>query len=140
MVREALEFLESKYAREEAFTSPQKVGQYLTLKLAEYESEVFGIAFLDTRHRLIVFDIMFQGTIDGCTVHPRVIAKQALVHNAAAVILAHNHPSGIPEPSGADRHITTRIKDALALLDIRTLDHIVVGGGQYVSFSERGYL
>ncbi|VAW93941.1 UPF0758 family protein, partial [hydrothermal vent metagenome] len=96
--------------------------------------------FLDTRHRVIEFEELFRGTIDGASVHPREVLRRALAHNAAAVILAHNHPSGIAEPSRADRHITERLTDALALVDVRVLDHLVVGDGEVVSFAERGWL
>ncbi|MEW8701935.1 MAG: DNA repair protein RadC [Candidatus Thiodiazotropha sp.] len=118
------------------FTSPIECRKYLTLKMAELEREVFAVLFLDNRHRLIKFDVMFFGTIDGATVHPREVVKAALMHNAAAVILAHNHPSGVPEPSNADKRITQQVKEALKLIDIRVLDHIVVGGTNTLSFAE----
>ena len=95
---------------------------------------------LDNRHRVIAFEELFRGTLDGASVHPREVVKQALHHNSAACILVHNHPSGIAEPSDADRRLTQRLKDALALVDIRTLDHFVVGGAEVVSFAERGLL
>jgi len=120
------------------FTSPDETKHYLVLKLAEREREVFAVLFLDNRHRLIKYDEMFFGTIDGASVHPREVVKAALQHNAAAVILAHNHPSGVPEPSRADETITNRLKEALNFVDIRVLDHIVVGGTDTVSFAERG--
>ena len=97
--------------------------------------------FLDNRHRVIAFEELFTGTIDGTSVHPREVVRTALFHNAAAVILAHNHPSGVAEPSQADEQITRRLKDALALVDVRTLDHIIIGDGDSsVSFAERGLL
>jgi DNA repair protein RadC len=96
--------------------------------------------FLDNRHRVISFDQMFTGTIDGASVHPREVVKRALQHNAAAVILTHNHPSGIAEPSRADISLTRRLTDSLALIDVRVLDHIVVGGVETVSFAERGLI
>jgi DNA repair protein RadC len=104
------------------------------------EREVFGCLFLDNRHRLIALEEMFLGTIDGASVHPREVVKRALKLNAAAVILAHNHPSGVAEPSQADELITARIRDALALVDIRVLDHLVVGGTTVTSFAERGLI
>ena len=121
-------------------TSPGDVQKYLQLQLAAKEQEIFSAMFLDTRHRLIEFKKMFYGTIDGSSVHPRECVKAALKVNAAAVIFAHNHPSGISEPSLSDQAITRRLKDALALLDIRLLDHFVVGEGPPVSMAARGLL
>jgi DNA repair protein RadC len=95
---------------------------------------------MDNRHRVICFEEMFRGTIDGASVHPREIVKQALAHNAAAVILAHNHPSGVAEPSHADKALTQRLKEALSLVDIRVLDHFIVGDGQSLSFAESGLI
>jgi DNA repair protein RadC len=128
------------YQRGASFTSTEVVKEYLGTKLVGFESEVFAVIFLDTQHKLIEYVEMFQGTIDGAAVYPREVAKAALRLNAAAVIFAHNHPSGNPEPSSADISITKRLKDALALLDVRTLDHIVIGGEIAVSFAERGLL
>lgn len=136
----AREAIQSKYQRGASFTSTDIVKEYLSAKLVGLESEVFAVAFLDTQHRLIEYLEMFQGTIDGAAVYPREVAKAALRLNAAAVIFAHNHPSGNPEPSSADRSITKRLKEALALLDVRALDHIIVGGKGAVSFAERGLL
>jgi DNA repair protein RadC len=99
---------------------------------------VFCCLFLDTRHRLICFEELFRGTVDGASVHPREVVKQALARNAASVILAHNHPSGVAEPSHADEIITVRLRDALALVDIRVLDHLIVGDGACTSLAERG--
>lgn len=121
-------------------SSPRATRDFLTARLRDLEHEVFCCLYLDNRHRLIHFEPLFRGTIDGASVHPREIVKQALVWNSAALIVAHNHPSGIPEPSQADEWITRRIKDALALVDIRLLDHIVVGDGTSVSLAERGIL
>ena len=104
------------------------------------EAEAFGCLFLDNRHRLIAFEILFHGTVDGASVHPREVVKRALEHNSAAVIFAHNHPSGVAEPSQADELITRRLRDALALVDIRVLDHVIVGLERCVSFAERGLL
>ena len=117
--------------------SPDESKDYVKLQLAERPYEVFACLFLDSRHRVIAFEELFRGTIDGCSVHPREVVKTALAHNAAAVILAHNHPSGNAEPSQADRRITERLRDALSLIDVRVLDHLIVGQ-EVVSFAERG--
>lgn len=123
-----------------ALTSPKAAQDYLMMRLAAREHEVFTILFLDTRHRLIDCLDMFRGTIDGASVHPREVVKEALKRNAAAVILSHNHPSGVAEPSQADEIITTRLRDALALVDIRVLDHLIVAGDVVTSLAERGVL
>ena len=120
--------------------NPKTVREHLSLHFAGRERETFACLFLDNRHRLIALEEMFLGTIDGASVHPREVVKRALQVNAAAVILAHNHPSGVAEPSQADELITARLRDALALVDIRVLDHVVVGGNVVVSFAERGLL
>jgi DNA repair protein RadC len=119
---------------------PRGVRDYLKVHFAGYEREVFVVLFLDNRHRLISCEEMFQGTIDGATVHPREVVKRALAVNAAAVILAHNHPSGVAEPSQADEMITRRLKDALAIVDIRCLDHLIIAGSQTVSLAEKGLI
>src|SRR5512139_3444317 len=121
-------------------SNPRATREYLRARLRDRDHEVFCCMFLDNRHRIIAFEEVFRGTIDGASVHPRDVVKLALARNAAAVILAHNHPSGIAEPSQADELITGRLRDALALVDIRVLDHIVVGDGSTVSFAERGLL
>jgi DNA repair protein RadC len=121
------------------FSSPKITANYLTARLAQHPYEVFTLIYLDNRHRFIAADDLFRGTIDGATVHPREVVKEALKHNAAAVIIAHNHPSGVAEPSHADEQITRRLKEALNLVDIRVLDHIVAGG-ETTSFAERGLL
>lgn len=136
-VRQAVD---SKLQRGACFASPGDVKAYLRAKLAGLDHEVFAVLFLDNRHRLIEYEEMFRGTLDGASVHPREVVKEALRLNAAAVILAHPHPSGRPEPSHADRAITLQLKDALALVEVRTLDHIVVGGNDTVSFAECGLL
>jgi DNA repair protein RadC len=110
----------------------------LALRFAGLEHEVFACIYLDSRHRPIACEELFRGTIDGTSVHTREVVKRALVHNAAAVILAHNHPSGVAEPSQADELITRRLKEALALVDIRVLDHLIVGSGLVESMAERG--
>ncbi len=121
-------------------TSPGETRRFLTAQLRDRPFEVFCCLFLDNRHRLLAFEELFRGTIDGASVHPREVLRQALAHNAAAVILAHNHPSGVAEPSQADELITHRLRDALALVDIRVLDHLIVAGPDAVSLAERGLL
>ena len=121
-------------------TSPRLVRDYLLSKLAHLEHEVFAVLLLDNRHRLIEYVELFRGTIDGSSVYPREVVKLALSRNAAAVIFAHPHPSGVAEPSQADEFITRRLKDALALVDIRTVDHVIVGGDTTVSLAEKGLL
>jgi DNA repair protein RadC len=123
-----------------ALTSPQLTRDFLTLKLGALEHEVFAVILLDGRHRVIEYVELFRGTIDGASVHPREVVKLALAKNAAAVVLAHPHPSGVAEPSQADEILTRRLRDALQLVDIRVLDHVVVAGGAAVSFAELGLL
>ena len=123
-----------------SLSSPRATRDFLVAKLRDLEHEVFCCLYLDKRHRLIYFEELFRGTIDGASVHPREIVKLALQRNAAAIIIAHNHPSGIAEPSQADELITQRVKEALGLVDIRLLDHIVVGDGVSVSLAERGLI
>ena len=136
----ARQAIEHKMQRGASFSSPAAVKEYLRTKLAGFEHEVFAVLFLDTQHRLIDYAEMFRGTIDGASVYPRELVKEALRLNAAAVILSHNHPSGNPEPSGADKVLTQRLKEALALVDVRTLDHIIVAGARTTSFAERGLI
>lgn len=126
--------------RGDALTSPEATRAYLSTQLRSYSYEVFACLFLDNQHRVILFEELFKGTIDGASVYPREVAKRALFHNAAAVIFAHNHPSGINEPSQADKQITSRLKQALILFDIRVLDHFIIGDGQPYSFAEHGLL
>jgi DNA repair protein RadC len=121
-----------------ALTNPKAVRYYLTMRLAPRECEYFTILYLDNRHRLIAAEDPFRGTIDGVSVHPREVVKEALKRNAAAVILSHNHLSGVAEPSQANQLITNRLRQALALVDIRVLGHLIVPGTDTVSFSERG--
>lgn len=121
-------------------SSPTATRRWLSALLGGRDAEVFVVLFLDNRHRLIECVEMFRGTIDGASVHPREVVKAALWRGAASVILAHNHPSGIAEPSQADELITLRLKDALALIDVRVLDHIIIGRGTHVSLAERGLL
>lgn len=124
--------------RGQSFTDPQASGRFFQDKLAGLEREVFAAVFLDTRHRLIEYAELFQGTIDGAEVHPREVVRQALRCNAAAVIVAHNHPSGTTDPSAADRAVTARLKQALALVDVRLLDHIIVAGTRTLSLATSG--
>lgn len=124
----------------DVLSSPEMTRDFLILHLAPAEQEIFAVIFMDNRHRVIAYEPMFYGTIDGTSVHPREIAKRALQHNAAAIIVAHNHPSGEPEPSQSDRNLTRRLVDTLALLDIRVLDHHVIGGETTISFAERGWI
>ena len=136
----ALRVLAHRHRRGESLTSPETSRAYLRLKIAERKYEVFGCLFVDNRHRIIAFEELFQGTIDGASVHPRVVVQKALENNAAAVIFAHNHPSGVAEPSMADQRITQRLKDALALVEIRVLDHFIVTAEDSISFAERSLL
>ncbi|WP_428353325.1 RadC family protein [Methyloprofundus sp.] len=126
--------------RGDVLTSPEATRAYLSNQLRHYPHEVFACLFLDNQHHILKFEELFRGTIDGASVYPREVVKKALEHNAAAVIFAHNHPSGISEPSQADKMITEKLKDALALLDIRVLDHFIIGDGSPYSFAEHGLL
>ena len=136
----AMKVLSIKHRAGRAISSPAETRNFLRLRLAEYRNEVFGSLFLDNRHRIIAIRELFQGTIDGASVYPRVVVQQAMEVNAAAMVFFHNHPSGVAEPSHADEAITRRLKEALALVDVRVLDHFVVSGGESVSFAERGLL
>lgn len=125
----------------EVLSSPDKVRDFLRLRLAERPHEVFMVLLMDVQHRLLADVELFRGTLTQTSVYPREVVKLALGHNAAAVIFAHNHPSGVPEPSQADIHLTNALRQALSLVDVRTIDHIVVGGNASpVSFAERGLL
>jgi DNA repair protein RadC len=132
--------LSQRLQRGDALLSPGDTARYLQARLRDYPYEVFGVLFLDNRHRVLAFEELFRGTVDGASVHPREVVRGALRHNAAAVILSHNHPSGVAEPSDADRRITARLRDALALIDVRVLDHLVVGDGECCSLAERGLI
>ena len=136
----AMKLLAVKHRAGSALSSPEETRNFLRLRLADYRHEVFGSLFLDNRHRIITVRELFQGTIDGASIHPRVVVQQALEANAVAMVFFHNHPSGVAEPSHADEAITRRLKDALALVDVRVLDHFVVCAGESVSFAERGLL
>ena len=124
----------------EAIRSPSDTETFLLAKLRDRPHEVFCCLYLDNRHRVLRFEELFRGTIDGTSVYPREVVKQALSVNAAAIILAHNHPSGVAEPSQADERITRRLKSALELVDIRVLDHLIIGGGHTTSMASRGLL
>lgn len=135
----AAELIKAKYARTGEFTNPSVVKEYLSMKLANYEQEVFAVMLLDNQNRLIDYVELFFGTINAASVYPREVVKTALKYNAAAIIFAHNHPSGELEPSEADKLLTQQLKTALALIDVRSLDHIIVGDGA-MSFAERGLI
>lgn len=139
ILEHAAEILANRYVRGDAFSNPTATHDYLRYKLGHYEREVFAVLLLDNQHRLIEFKELFQGTVDAASVYPREVVKAVLEVNAAAVIFAHNHPSGESTPSQADKRITTRLKEALALIDVQVLDHIVVGE-TCVSFAERGLI
>ncbi|MCK7121353.1 DNA repair protein RadC [Enterobacter roggenkampii] len=140
-IRRALNILE-RQLRESgaAFTTSSSVRDWLRLQLTQEQREEFSVLWLDNQHRLIAYDTLFLGTINTVTVHPREIVKAGLKHNAAAAVLAHNHPSGLAEPSHADRQMTERLKHTLELVDIHLLDHLVVGGMDVISFAECGWL
>jgi DNA repair protein RadC len=132
-------FLSEKLERGEAITNPKLIRDYLLSRLRDYPYEVFACLFLDNQHRVIQYEELFKGTIDAASVYPREVLRRAMHHNAAALILAHNHPSGIAEPSQADMRITQKLKEALALIDVRILDHFIVGD-EVTSFVEQGLL
>lgn len=132
--------LREKLERQQALENPEDTARYLQMRLQDYPFEVFACLLLDNRHRVIAFKELFRGTIDGASVYPREVVREALNSNAAAVIFTHNHPSGIAEPSRADETITRRLKDALSLIDVRVLDHVIVGSGETLSFAARGLL
>jgi DNA repair protein RadC len=140
VIEMARRYLREELQRGDVLSNPGATRDYLTAKLRGRPHEVFVCLFLDTRHRVLAYEEVFRGTIDGASVHPREIVKLALSHNAAAVILAHNHPSGVSEPSQADVRLTQRLRDALMLVDIRVLDHLIVGDGPALSFAERGLI
>ena len=133
-------YLAAGLERGEALSDPAAAGRYFAQRLRGHPHEVFAALFLDSRHRALAFEELFTGTIDGAEVHPREVVRRALAHNAAAVIVGHNHPSGSAEPSAADRAVTARLKQSLALVDVRLLDHFVIGDGAPVSMAARGWL
>ena len=134
----AQQIVDARMVRGASFKDPAVACEFFRNKLGHLEREVFAAVFLDTRHRLIDYVELFQGTIDGAEVHPREVVRAALRLNAAAVLVAHNHPSGDVEPSAADRAVTARLKQALAMVDVRLLDHVIVGGGQSLSLASSG--
>lgn len=136
----AKRYFEASLPRGQAIKSPADTERFLMARLRDLPHELFCCLYLDNRHRIILFDELFRGTIDGTSVYPREVVKQALSLNAAAVIVAHNHPSGVAEPSQADERITRRLKSALELVDIRLLDHLIIGDGQSSSLARRGLL
>jgi DNA repair protein RadC len=140
LLKFALDLLAERHSPGAVFRSPKDAEDYLRLKLGSRKAEVFGCVFLDNRHRIIAEEELFNGTIDGTSVYPRIVVQRALELNAAALLLYHNHPSGVAEPSSADERITRRLKDALALVDIRVIDHIVVALEGSTSLAARGYL
>ena len=140
IIAQALRILAKRVKRVDALESPATVREYLQLRLAPLGHECFAVVFVDNRHRPIEVDIMFRGTLTATSVYPREIVKAALQHNAAGVIFAHNHPAGCAEPSHADRHLTSQLKSALALVDVRVLDHFIVTCDATYSFAERGLL
>jgi len=140
VISNALSILEEHMTKPDSYiTCPMDTMNYLRLKLLNKPNEVFSVIFLDNRHGIIKYEELFTGTIDTCSVYPRVVAKRALELNAAAIIMAHNHPSGVSSPSEQDKNITKRIKQALELFDIRTIDHVIIGNGT-TSMAELGLL
>lgn len=139
VLEKASSILAEQFTESDVYSEPTKTKEFLEFKLAHYEREVFGMMLLDNRHRLIDYKELFFGTIDAASIYPREVVKAVLIDNAAAVIFAHNHPSGVAEPSTADKLITKRLVDALLLIDVRVLDHIIVGQTSF-SFAERGLL
>lgn len=133
-------YLQWQLKRGDGFTEPAMVKDYLTTQLRHQSREVFVVLLLDSQHRLLRYEEMFHGTINAAPVYPREVLKMVMQHNAAAVILAHNHPSGVAEPSQADQRVTERLKKALSLVDVALLDHFIIGAGDPVSFAERGLL
>jgi len=139
-IREAISLLDGRLRSSQAYTNTSDVRDFCQLHIADERDEKFCCIFLDNQHRMISFEKLFSGTIDGAAVYPRVVVRRALELNAAALIFSHNHPSGLPEPSSADKSITLRLRDALNLIDVRVLDHIVVGVEGTVSMAERGMI
>jgi DNA repair protein RadC len=133
-------YLHETLAQQDVISNPEASRQYLIQQLRDRTHEVFAVLFLDNRHQVIKFEELFHGTIDGASVYPREVVKKALEYNAAALIIAHNHPSGVAEPSLADEQITLRLREALALVDIHLLDHFIIGNGETISLAQRGIL
>ncbi len=144
LIQAALElgkrYLGETLKHKDALSSPKQVSDYLTHQLRDRNKEVFAIIYLDSRHKVIEYEELFFGTINGATVHPREVVKSVLRHNAAAVIIAHNHPSGVAEPSSSDTAITLKLQEALQLIDVKLLDHLIIGDGEFVSLVDRGII
>lgn len=140
IIAQALRILDTRLREGPVLSAPNAVRDYLRLRLQDLEHEVFVCVFVDAQHRVITADELFRGTLTQTSVYPREVVKHALRHNAAAVIFAHNHPSGVAEPSRADEALTHALKQALVLVDVRVLDHFVIAGAGAVSFAERGLL
>ena len=136
----ALQLTNKRFSKRRLLADPKEVKDYLSVKLSHVEHEVFCAIFLDNKHRILEFDEMFRGTIDGASVYPREVVKKSLKLNAAAIIFVHNHPSGSTTPSRLDINITNRLKDILALVDVRVLDHFIVGGSKVLSMAEEGHI
>jgi DNA repair protein RadC len=133
-------YLDAEVKSTIVISDPVTSARYLKSRLCGYPYEVFACLFMDSRHRMLAFEELFRGSISGASVHPREVVRRCIAHNAASVIFAHNHPSGVAEPSADDRTVTLRLRDALGLIDVRVLDHIVVGEGEPISLAERGWL
>ena len=140
VIARALHILEERLPYREPLGNPSAVKDFLRLKFANLEHEVFTVIFLDAQNKIIGYEEMFRGTLTQTSVYPREVVKASLRWNSASVILAHNHPSGVPEPSRADESLTDSLKQALALVDVKVLDHVIVAGAHAVSFAERGLL
>jgi DNA repair protein RadC len=140
MLAVAEDILRRKFERQGAISSPRDSAEFLRMRIGHLQHEEFHAVWLDTRHQVLAVEKLFNGSIDGTSIHPREVVRSALRHNAAAVIFAHNHPSGNPEPSAADRAITTRLREALELIEVRLLDHIIVGAQSTTSLAERGLI
>lgn len=141
LIQRALAVLEQRlFQRGPCLANPSDVRNYLRMQLAPQDREVFAVLYLDNRHRILAFEPLFQGTVDGAPVYPRVVLKRAIEHNCAALILAHNHPSGVAQPSHADRALTRQLTDLLAEVEVRVLDHFIIGQGKPFSFAEAGLL
>ena len=140
IIKRALSIIGNRLQKGPMFSLPQDVKHFLCLAMQGLEHEVFSVMFLDSQHRMLAYEDMFRGTITRTSVYPREVLKRALALNSSAVVLAHNHPSGVCEPSRADEYLTQALKTALALIDVRVIDHIVVSGNLSVSMAERGLL
>ncbi len=140
VLQAALRVLEGQLRGTEMLSSPQAVRDFLRIKLGTLEHEVFAVIHLDAQHRVIEYVEMFRGTVTQTSVYPREVVKEAMEHNTAAIVLVHNHPSGVAEPSRADEHLTQTLKSALSLVDVRVIDHLIVAGPTILSFAERGLI